>query len=300
MLRKQSQIDVRAAGKKISCGVKADQVAKTPHEVLFHTLIGVWDPLAKKYANMANVMTFMEAGISLGGGPVRKINFTQRVKQIAFRLSKLLGARPSDDITNATCLAIYELQPFVKQVIQNAVPQTGGEPPSEKIAQLQLLSARIDEFARSKNEHETSKMMISTRIDEFARVGKYSKYPRSKAYSAPLLQKLQASDAVFGGVSKRHIDVDMTTNRKNKKSKTTDKTKQTGDLPEFENYISNMFVDSMKQRQAVEMKVFQQQKEIEIQLQKISAIQKQLDQLNPGSDLWKLFKSKIVQLVEKL
>ena len=74
---------------------------------------------------MEYISLLLEAGISLGGGPIRGINFTARCKQIATELVPVLGGKPSEDITQATILSLYKIKPHLVRVIAEEDPMTG-------------------------------------------------------------------------------------------------------------------------------------------------------------------------------
>lgn len=93
--------------------------------MLLERLLGRWDPVRDRFEKMENLMKLMEAGLGLGGGPVRGVNWTARCKEIAVELVRVLGGRPSEDIMSATVTALYQVKPHIIRLVDDADPLTG-------------------------------------------------------------------------------------------------------------------------------------------------------------------------------
>lgn len=93
--------------------------------MLLDNLLGSWDPVKKKYEKLAYIMDVMEAGVGLGGGPVKGVNFTARCRDICAQVTELLEGRPSENVMFATVLALYRVKPQVIKIIEEADPHTG-------------------------------------------------------------------------------------------------------------------------------------------------------------------------------
>ena len=102
-------------------------MSDTSCEDLFDKLLGRWDPNSLKFEKYDDIMSLMEASIGLGGGPVRGVNFTSRVKDISTELITVLGGKPSFPIVTTTCLTIYRIKTYVEKMIRFDDPLTGGK-----------------------------------------------------------------------------------------------------------------------------------------------------------------------------
>lgn len=237
---------------------------------------------------MGDIMTLMESGVKLGGGPVIGNNWKNRIHEIAMDLTHKFGGKPSESSVHVVCLCLFQVQNYVRAIMQQD-PGFGGGIRLEQAACHEKFLLKLSEFC-----HAGNKMIMQKQIAE-ARARRPSMGKPYMPSAGPGAKFVHAND----------INSNPTTH-----SKSSDSAMPTIESTTADKHIGSeaarllvLLSESIIQKNQNEISLMQRKEkehEFDMSVKKIDVLEKKLSELKESDPLFAAYQDKLRELIKDL
>lgn len=281
----------RDANTRIFVGLKQDEVKTTSNEEILSRLLGPWDSVSKKFSKMDAMMSLMESGIKLGGGPVVGPNWKTRIHEIAADLTHKFGGKPAESTVHVVCLCLFQVQNHLRSIIHEdpGIDAIAGDSRLEKAACHEKFFLRLIEFCHQGNQ-EIHKQMAAAR----ARRTKSYVYPTGSTAEFPHTKDNIRKSPKLANITTRTVPATVST------TAACSAVNHIG--PEAARLLIKLSesIIEKNQMEIIIMKRKEKEYKFDLRMKKIGFLEKKVSAMDKSDPLYSCYQDKIRELIKGL